>query len=243
MTSYVLLEQEDWFEPELAFFRKIARPGLRALDVGANFGVFTLSLARAAGPSGQIFAFEPSARTAGYLRAGIAANAFDNVDLFQLALSNRDGSATLAGTAPELNAIVFPSDDDRRSALDHAATAPAAAGEHVEVTTLDQWAAARDTGPITLVKLDAEGEEVNIVAGGHRFFSERDPLVMLEVKQGQLVDLTSLEALQRLGYSPYRLVPGLGVLAPLDKDRMSGDHQLDPYQLNLFCCKPTRAAS
>jgi hypothetical protein len=37
-------------------------------------------------------------------------------------------------------------------------------------------------------------------------------------------------------YSSYRLVPGLNVLVPLDKDEL-----VDGYLLNLFSCKPDRA--
>ena len=40
ITTYVLLEQEDWFEDEIRFVRRFLRPGMRAVDVGANFGVY-----------------------------------------------------------------------------------------------------------------------------------------------------------------------------------------------------------
>jgi len=30
LTTYVLLEQEDWFENEILFLRKLMRPGIRA---------------------------------------------------------------------------------------------------------------------------------------------------------------------------------------------------------------------
>ena len=36
ITTYVLLEQEDWFEEEIRFVRHWMRPGMRAIDVGAN---------------------------------------------------------------------------------------------------------------------------------------------------------------------------------------------------------------
>lgn len=229
LTTYVLLEQEDWFEPELAFLCRRARPGLRVLDVGANFGVYALPLAVAAGPAGRVFAFEPSVATGAYLRAGIAENGLENIELFDIALSNRDGTATLAGPAPELNAISF------------SAEAPAGTGERVAVATLDGWAADRDVGAVALVKIDTEGEETNVVAGGRRFFAEQDPLVMIEVRQGDRLDLAAVDLLGESGYAPYRLVPGLDALAPLARDPGSGAPDLDPYQLNLFCAKAGRA--
>ncbi len=39
MTPYVLLEQEDWFEDEIRFVRSLVRPGMQAVDIGANYGV------------------------------------------------------------------------------------------------------------------------------------------------------------------------------------------------------------
>jgi len=232
LTTYVLLEQEDWFEPELAFLRRRARPGLRVLDIGANFGVYALPLAVAAGPAGRVFAFEPSVATGAYLRAGIAENGLENIELFDLALSNREGTATLTGAAPELNAIFFSATEDA-----------AGTGERVSVTTLDGWAADRDIGAVAVVKIDAEGEETNVVAGGRRFFAEQDPLVMVEVRQGDRLDLAAVDLLGESGYAPYRLVPGLDALAPLTRDPDSGAPDLDPYQLNLFCAKAGRAES
>src|SRR6185436_9289095 len=37
------------------------RPGMHVVDVGAHAGAFTLLLARAVGPTGRVFAFEPRA--------------------------------------------------------------------------------------------------------------------------------------------------------------------------------------
>jgi FkbM family methyltransferase len=48
-----------WTEPELDLLPLALRPGESALDIGANFGLYTYHLARILGPSGQVFAFEP----------------------------------------------------------------------------------------------------------------------------------------------------------------------------------------
>jgi len=228
MTTYVLLEQEDWFEPELPFLRELARPGMTVLDIGANFGVFALSLAKAVGPEGEVFAFEPSATTASYLRVSNAENGFEHLRLFQLALSNRVGSAVLSGGAPELKAISFD-------------PACAPEGARVNVMTLDDWAAERTIGSIDIVKLDAEGEEANIIEGGAGVFGALSPVVMLEIKHGSVSEFGGVRALQKHGYKPYRLLPGIGVLAPVDDAVVTGERKLDSYQLNLFCIKDDRA--
>jgi len=38
MTTYVILEQETWFEKEMAFVARWLRPGMTAIDIGANLG-------------------------------------------------------------------------------------------------------------------------------------------------------------------------------------------------------------
>ena len=46
-TTYILLEQETWFEDEVNFVRSYLRRGECAIDVGANFGVYTTVMAEA----------------------------------------------------------------------------------------------------------------------------------------------------------------------------------------------------
>src|SRR5262249_41231088 len=42
-----------------AAISELARPGMVALDVGADIGYYTLQLSRLVGPTGQVVAFEP----------------------------------------------------------------------------------------------------------------------------------------------------------------------------------------
>src|SRR3954471_22621828 len=78
-TTYVLLEQQDWFEDEIRFLREAIQPGMRAIDAGANFGVYTLALAQRVGAEGRVWAIEPGEQAAAYLDRSIAANEFGHV--------------------------------------------------------------------------------------------------------------------------------------------------------------------
>jgi len=55
ITSYVLLEQEEWFEKEIHFLRRFLKPGMTAIDIGANLGVYSLPMASLVGPDGRVF--------------------------------------------------------------------------------------------------------------------------------------------------------------------------------------------
>lgn len=222
MTPYILMEQEDWFEDEIHFVRRLAEPGMAAIDIGANYGVYTLTLAKLAGPEGRIWAFEPAGKTAGFLQQSLTANGFGHVELICAALSDHVGQAALAVNAnAELNT------------LHGAATA---SSETVSLTTLDACEGHWSGREIAFVKLDAEGEEANVIRGGERFFVAQSPLVMFEIKHGLSFNLDLADRFISLGYSIYRLIPGLGMLVPFQRSEL-----IDPFQLNLFAAKSDRA--
>jgi FkbM family methyltransferase len=224
ITCYVLREQQDWFEDEIKFLRRLLRPGQQVIDIGANFGVYALSMAKAIGPTGCVWAFEPASSTAALLAQSIAANEFGHVVLEQCALSSASGTLRLAlNDNSELNALVRDSE-------------PSGASEAVRVSTLDECRERHGWRDIAFVKIDAEGEESNILIGGKRFLAEQSPLVLYEIKAGQDPHLELVDHFDALGYQSYRLVPGLGLLVPFDRTAVA-----DGFLLNLFACKQDRA--
>lgn len=224
ITTYVLQEQGDWFEDEIKFVRKVVGPGQKVIDIGANYGVFTLTLAKAVGATGQVWAFEPASLTAGFLRKSVSINQWGHITIDTSALSDREGDARLSlNQNAELNELIRG--DDASGAY-----------ETVRLTTLDAAARQHAWRDIDLLKIDAEGEEEAIIRGGHVFFRQESPLVQYEIKAAQGVNLGLTRAFATIGYDSYRLVPGLGILVPFDPQGL-----VDDYLLNLFCCKPDRA--
>lgn len=224
ITPYVLIEQQDWFEDEIKLLRRLLKPGEKVIDIGANYGVYTLSMARTVGPSGVVWAFEPASSTMALLAESVAANAFSQVVLEGSALSSHSGSAQLSlSDQSEMNALVRSDDLAART-------------ETVPLVTLDECMQKYGWRDIAFMKIDAEGEEANILKGGRRFFAELSPLIQYEVKAGNEMHLELITAFEDLGYDSYRLVPGLDLLIPFDATSVP-----DGYLLNLFCCKYGRA--
>src|SRR3989304_1382083 len=79
-------------EQTLAFEANL-RPGAVVYDIGAHVGYYTLLASVLCGPSGKVFAFEPSPRNLSRLRWHVSANGCRNVIVFDNALSDRVGSA------------------------------------------------------------------------------------------------------------------------------------------------------
>jgi len=226
ITPYILQEQQDWFEDEIKFLRHLLQPGNRVIDIGANYGVYTLSMAQTVGPTGYVWAFEPASETARLLAKGIIGNRFEHVVLERSALSNACGTGQLSlDKNSELNAL----------AHDKPSSGPS---ETVPLVTLDKCMEHYGWQGIDFVKIDAEGEESNILEGGGRFFAELSPLVQYEIKADTDLHMELVERFAALGYDSYRLVPGLKLLVPFDAKSAP-----DAYLLNLFCCKPDRAES
>jgi protein O-GlcNAc transferase len=218
ITAYVLAEQEDWFEDEIAFVRRLLKPGMRAIDAGASYGLYTLAMAGGVGRSGQVWAFEPMPGSADFLERTLKLNGAAQVELVREALSDGRGKVSFAGGGEaELAAVV------------------AAGAAEVKATSLDGCAALRGGGGIDFLKIDVEGHEAQVVQGGRALLGEHSPLIMFEVVAAGHADLRVLEPLRELGYSFYRLLPGPLLLAPFEAAQPL-------FQLNLFAAKPDRAA-
>jgi len=227
LTTWVLLEQEDWFEKEIAFVRRWLKPGMRAIDIGANFGVYALTMARLVGSDGKVWAFEPARETAAALSRSVAHNGFGNLQLVQAALSEREGVAELFHHGQsELNSLIHGGGDATLGT------------ETVKVSNLDQQRTELGWDAIDFLKIDAEGCGAKILAGGRSFFAEQSPLVMFEATDSS-ADSNQAEvpaAFRALGYDIYRLVGPDTLLVPV------GPHEpLLGYDLNLFACKSDRA--
>jgi FkbM family methyltransferase len=221
ITPYVLREQLDFFEDELRFVRRFLQPGQKVIDIGANYGVYTLPMAKRVGATGHVWAFEPASRTAEFLKQGILANGFAQITLEQKAVSNASGTAQLTlERNSELNSILHDESSSEAS-------------ETVSLVTLDECMDRYGWTDIDLIKIDAEGEECNIVKGGRRFFERLRPLVQYELRKGpENINSQLIRDFSAIGYESYRLVLGLNMLVPLQMDALR-----DPYLLNLFCCK------
>lgn len=222
LTPYILQEQKDWFEDEIGFIREYLQPGMKAIDIGANYGLYTLSIAKEVGEKGKVWAFEPASKTALCLEKSIKANEFNNVCLENIALSNREGIAMLTlNKNAEVNMLV---EDDSYTGLT----------EQVPLISLDLYYKNKEINDIDFIKIDAEGEESNIIEGGQEFFETESPLVMFEIAHRGKINTSLEETFNNMGYMAYRLLPGFNVLVP------AYSLEEDDFQLNIFCCKPDR---
>lgn len=171
---------------ELRFLASAARPGTIAIDAGANVGLFAVTLAKAVGQEGRVLAFEPSAETAARLRENVELNRLENVDVIQAALGADVGQAQL-----------LVADDAA-----YCSTADAdGGGVTVPQTTLDAAWHAAGAGPVSVLKIDVEGEELAVVEGGRELLASERPTVLVEAASREAYERLQ-KRLYALGYEP-----------------------------------------
>ena len=96
ITTYVLLEQERWFEKEVAFVRRFLQPGMVVIDIGANYGAYAIPMTKLVGAAGMVVAYEPASTTRADLETSRRLNSFTNLEIMPFALSDRQGKAVLS---------------------------------------------------------------------------------------------------------------------------------------------------
>ena len=226
MTTYVLLEQEDWFEPEIRFLRRALRPGMNIIDIGANFGVYSLSLAPSIGPTGRIIAIEPASRTMEYLRHSVTINQFSQITPLMAAVSDHVGQGFLRfGNSEELHAL-------------SAGAGTAQEGETVPLVTLDSLMARENLPSLDFLKIDGEGHEAEILAGAQQVLDRYDPMILLEVLgPDSAINLALVDDFRARGYQIFRVMAGLDVLVPVDNQTIEENRFI-----NVFALKPSAVA-
>jgi FkbM family methyltransferase len=167
-----------WEEHTEASLRRIVKPGMRVLEIGANVGYFTLLMAQLAGASGSVYAFECDPELAQIAEDNIEINGFsDRVTIDRRAMGETVGQSQFrrarrhrgGGTLVEDLQQIPQLREDEREMLT------------VDVTTVDALLAQLGQ-TFDFVKIDAEGAETWILNGGAKLFSGRQhPLtVMIE---------------------------------------------------------------
>jgi FkbM family methyltransferase len=168
------------FEPnEFAFLDEVLKAGMVFIDAGANDGYYSLFAARKVGPAGKVVAIEPSSRERVNLRRNIQRNKFDNVRIVTEALGAAAGEADLCLAHDKHsghNTLGRFAHDD----------VTAARPERVQVETLDAIVERLALPRVDVIKIDVEGAEASVIAGGHATLRTACPILLMELNDRAL---------------------------------------------------------
>jgi FkbM family methyltransferase len=160
-------------ETDLPYRRALVRhipEGGTFIDVGANVGLYALSIARHVGPEGNCYAFEPFPGNHEALLRNIELNGLSNVHVQRVALSSESGWVTLYGP-PGPRA-------DTSGAVGSKATRDYVEVARVPCRPLDSI----DVGSrVDAIKVDVEGNELEVLRGAQRLLVRHRPTLLIEV--------------------------------------------------------------
>jgi len=78
---------------EVKFLKSIAEEGMNAIDIGANIGITSMSIAKRIGRRGNLYSFEPVPEYFNILEKNISSNRLENVKAYELAVTDQVGKA------------------------------------------------------------------------------------------------------------------------------------------------------
>ncbi|MFD6936702.1 FkbM family methyltransferase [Streptomyces goshikiensis] len=200
----------SFVEEEVAGLGVFVVPGDVCLDVGAEYGLYTWTLADLVGPSGQVHSVEPLPGPARWLRTGARLLGCRNVTVHRTALGARRGHGALS--LPRRRGLPVHG----RAFLTQGASGPGPNSEfrtsrpvHTPVQTLDQLVYRVGVERLGFVKADVEGAELAVLSGGQEVLRRCRPTLLLEIESRHLDKYGARPAdiisqLQDLGYGLHR---------------------------------------
>lgn len=208
------LMNTGWCEPQetellghlLRLRRKHHGDGVVTVDCGANIGTVTVSMAAACYGWGRVVAFEAQERVYYALAGNVALNNCLNAQAIHAAVGAEDGTlqipvldVTRPASFGSLELRQREQTEDIGQVVSYDRT------QAVRLVRLDGLGLDR----LDLLKVDVEGMEFDVLAGGERVIRDRQPIMLIEhikVDSGRLIEL-----LQGWGYEV--LPAGINVIA------------------------------
>ena len=165
--EYALERITGKLEPEIFILPQLIGKGELAIDVGANFGIYSYALSKLCK---RVEAFEPLPRCVKTIEALNASN----VKVHNVGLSSMRGYMRLY--TPIINGIPytawssFNSTEGDYESID------------VPIHTLDEY----DFKNVSFIKIDAEGHELEILRGAAETIKREKPVLLIEIEQRHL---------------------------------------------------------
>ncbi len=219
------------YEPgTIDLFYRLSARAEAVLDIGAYVGFFTL-IAALANRKSRVFAFEPMEPIHRRLMENVQRNGLGNVQCFNAAVSDTEGTARFFFSGAALQEGLLPTSSSLSEAF--MAGAPGLTGVDVPLMTVDGFADEYALTRIDLIKIDTETTEPSVLRGMRRVLARDRPTLICEVLQGR-VDAVALELeLKPLGYRYFLLTPA----GPEARESIEGHPEFLNY---LFTANPQR---
>ena len=178
------------------------RPGGTFVDVGANVGYFAVRACRSVGPTGAVHAIEANPRLVALLERSKHANGFDQLTIHPLAVADFRGVAELQ--VQRSSGVSFLGSRSSTRPGDKVVRV-----ENVPVAPLDDVLSPALTAGLSVLKIDVEGRELDVLKGASQLLTHGPPIV-IELVEANLARFSTSVAevkafLASYAYSPLKI--------------------------------------
>lgn len=188
-----------------AAIRASVHPGMVVFDIGANIGAHALPMAKLVGPTGRVYAFEPTQWANDRLVENLALNPDLRDSLIPVhAALGQDGQIVPAGFYASWN---VNAGDEAVHAVHRGSLRSTGAARSL---TMDRAVPQFSLDRLDFIKLDVDGYETHVLSGGQETLAQFGPTILFELCPHVLVEHGTtpealLETLRPHGYRFFEL--------------------------------------
>ena len=175
------LHIDDWIQQNIYFLGTYEGAELKVLnehlsensafiDIGANFGLYSLSASKKITNSGKIICFEPYPENYQALMKNISINNLSKIITENKAVGDSQGKLKLYYQPNENNLGMVSASYIENSVV-----------HEVEVISLDKYLETQPLNKIDLIKIDVEGFEYHVLSGMKKTLSTYSPKILIEI--------------------------------------------------------------
>ncbi len=172
------------FEKETSqAIRRLVTNNSIVIDIGANIGAHTLPMAKLVGKKGKVYAIEPTKYAYSKLTKNLLINKSlsKRVQSDQIMLINNDGKGKVKDLYSSWPLSVRSKDEKRHSVHQGVLRTISGAGE----VTLDDYVSMNNITSLDLIKLDVDGNELDVLSGAENVLTKMKPVIIMELAPEQ----------------------------------------------------------
>jgi FkbM family methyltransferase len=212
-----LLEYGEWSELEIDLYKDIIKTDDIIIEVGSHIGSHTVPLSKIA-KEGCLYAFEPQLLLFNLLNNNIKENNISNTEIYLEAVSNKEETVKL--NQVDYKELYKNNDEINSGGLDFKVLVSNNDGYEINVITLDNKF--KHLEKLDFIKIDAEGNEFEILKGGKNLINRFHPIIYLEFIPGEnLKTIEILNFLDSFNYISYTHITPLFNVSNFKKNEVN----------------------
>lgn len=204
-------------EPEYKILHQFIKPGDWVIDIGANVGHYTKIFSELVGRNGRVIAFEPVPSTFSLLSSNTLLFPHPNVTLINAAVSNNFN--VLGMSIPKLSTGLTNYYEAHLSSTSNNELC-------VMTMSIDSLCINHQ---ITLVKIDTEGHESQVLSGMRNLLEVSQPVLIVETVSEKLISY-----LTELRYTPEKLKNSPNILFIPNKVSFKHNAKLSEHSVATY---------